>query len=179
MPIKSTGEGAIVVVQRADGHAHKGTDAPGDLFDLDEVENFNVGAPLAEPAPSESAAPESIIPGLTSNSQLLTSGRSRPKMAIFREQGINGQNEMGFAFDRAGFQSVDVHMTDLLSGRVDLKDFAGALMPEHIWGQPKWIRFIAVHVGATDTASFDLYQDFTWTNLTQWKLTNLQLTGLH
>ena len=94
-------------------------------FDLDEVENFTVGASLAEPAPSESAAPESIIPGLTSNSQLLTSGRSRPKMAIFREQGINGQNEMGFAFDRAGFQSIDVHMTDLLAGRVDLKDFAG------------------------------------------------------
>ena len=46
-------------------------------------------------------------------------------MAIFREQGINGQNEMGFAFDRAGFESVDVHMTDLLGGRVDLKDFAG------------------------------------------------------
>ncbi|WP_269526447.1 phosphoribosylformylglycinamidine synthase [Coraliomargarita parva] len=50
---------------------------------------------------------------------------AKPKMAIFREQGINGQNEMGFAFDRAGFQSVDVHMTDLLAGRVDLKDFAG------------------------------------------------------
>jgi phosphoribosylformylglycinamidine synthase len=49
----------------------------------------------------------------------------RPKVAIFREQGINGQNEMAFAFDRAGFQSIDVHMTDLLSGKVDLADFAG------------------------------------------------------
>ncbi|MEX2605754.1 MAG: phosphoribosylformylglycinamidine synthase [Kiritimatiellia bacterium] len=50
---------------------------------------------------------------------------ARPKMAIFREQGINGQNEMAFAFDRAGFESMDVHMTDLIGGRVDLKSFAG------------------------------------------------------
>jgi len=50
---------------------------------------------------------------------------NRPKVAIFREQGINGQNEMAFAFARAGFQPHDVHMTDLLAGRVDLKDFAG------------------------------------------------------
>jgi len=50
---------------------------------------------------------------------------NRPKMAIFREQGVNGQNEMAFAFDKAGFESIDVHMTDLLAGRVALKDFAG------------------------------------------------------
>ncbi len=50
---------------------------------------------------------------------------SRPRMAILREQGINGQVEMAAAFDRAGFESVDVHMTDLLAGRVTLKDFAG------------------------------------------------------
>jgi phosphoribosylformylglycinamidine synthase len=53
------------------------------------------------------------------------SSTQRPKVAIFREQGINGQNEMAFAFDRAGFESVDVHMTDLLGGTVDLADFAG------------------------------------------------------
>jgi phosphoribosylformylglycinamidine synthase len=51
--------------------------------------------------------------------------KSRPQMAVFREQGINGQNEMAAAFDRVGFESIDVHMTDLLAGRVDLKDFAG------------------------------------------------------
>jgi phosphoribosylformylglycinamidine synthase len=50
---------------------------------------------------------------------------ARPKVAVFREQGINGQNEMAFAFDRAGFEAVDVHMTDLLGGTVDLADFAG------------------------------------------------------
>jgi len=51
--------------------------------------------------------------------------KKRPKMAIFREQGINGQNEMAFAFDRAGFEAIDVHMTDLLAGRLDLRDFSG------------------------------------------------------
>jgi phosphoribosylformylglycinamidine synthase len=49
----------------------------------------------------------------------------RPRMAIFREQGINGQVEMAAAFERVGFESVDVHMTDLLSGRVNLDGFAG------------------------------------------------------
>ncbi len=49
----------------------------------------------------------------------------RPKMAILREQGVNGQVEMAAAFDRAGFTSVDVHMSDIISGRVTLKDFAG------------------------------------------------------
>ncbi|MBN2301222.1 MAG: phosphoribosylformylglycinamidine synthase, partial [Lentisphaerae bacterium] len=49
----------------------------------------------------------------------------RPKIAIFREQGINGQIEMAAAFDRAGFTCVDVHMTDLLSHVIKLDDFAG------------------------------------------------------
>jgi len=49
----------------------------------------------------------------------------RPKMAILREQGVNGQTEMAAAFDRAGFSSVDVHMSDVIAGRVSLKDFAG------------------------------------------------------
>jgi phosphoribosylformylglycinamidine synthase len=49
----------------------------------------------------------------------------RPNMAILREQGVNGQTEMAAAFDRAGFNSVDVHMSDVISGRVSLTDFAG------------------------------------------------------
>lgn len=49
----------------------------------------------------------------------------RPKMAILREQGVNGQLEMAAAFDRAGFESVDVHMSDLLAGRKNLADFKG------------------------------------------------------
>jgi phosphoribosylformylglycinamidine synthase len=50
---------------------------------------------------------------------------SRPKVAILREQGVNGHVEMAAAFDRAGFTSVDVHMTDIIHGRVSLHDFIG------------------------------------------------------
>ncbi len=49
----------------------------------------------------------------------------KPRMAILREQGVNGQIEMAAAFDHAGFSSVDVHMSDILSGRVSLSDFKG------------------------------------------------------
>jgi phosphoribosylformylglycinamidine synthase len=49
----------------------------------------------------------------------------RPKIAILREQGVNGQLEMAAAFDSAGFTAVDVHMSDILTGRTDLNDFKG------------------------------------------------------
>ena len=49
----------------------------------------------------------------------------RPRVAILREQGVNGQVEMAAAFTRAGFEAVDVHMSDLASGRVKLADFRG------------------------------------------------------
>lgn len=49
----------------------------------------------------------------------------RPRLAILREQGVNGQKEMAAAFYHAGFTCVDVHMTDILSGRVSLKNFQG------------------------------------------------------
>lgn len=49
----------------------------------------------------------------------------RPRVAILREQGVNGQIEMAAAFDRAGFSTQDVHMSDVLTGRVDLADFRG------------------------------------------------------
>jgi len=51
----------------------------------------------------------------------------RPQVAILREQGVNGQVEMGAAFDRAGFAAIDVHMSDILSGRIDLADFKGVV----------------------------------------------------
>lgn len=50
---------------------------------------------------------------------------TRPRIAILREQGVNGHVEMAAAFDRVGFTCVDVHMTDLLAGRVSLRDFQG------------------------------------------------------
>ncbi len=52
-------------------------------------------------------------------------GGRRPRMAILREQGVNGQVEMAAAFDRAGFEAVDVHMSDLLAGDADLGGFQG------------------------------------------------------
>jgi phosphoribosylformylglycinamidine synthase len=49
----------------------------------------------------------------------------RPQIAVLREQGVNGQVEMAAAFDRAGFNAIDVHMSDILSGRVSLEAFKG------------------------------------------------------
>ncbi len=49
----------------------------------------------------------------------------RPRVAILREQGVNGQYEMAAAFTRAGFDAFDVHMSDVLAGRVDLATFKG------------------------------------------------------
>jgi phosphoribosylformylglycinamidine synthase len=49
----------------------------------------------------------------------------RPQVAVLREQGVNGQVEMAAGFDRAGFSAIDVHMSDILAGRVDLNDFKG------------------------------------------------------
>ncbi len=55
---------------------------------------------------------------------LINSG-ARPRVAILREQGVNGQVEMAAAFERAGFLPVDVHMSDLIAGRTDLTGFSG------------------------------------------------------
>ncbi|WP_425915240.1 phosphoribosylformylglycinamidine synthase [Acinetobacter sp. TSRC1-2] len=49
----------------------------------------------------------------------------RPNMVILREQGVNGHIEMAAAFDKVGFNTVDVHMSDLIAGRIDLDDFEG------------------------------------------------------
>lgn len=76
------------------------------------------------------AADPGITPKLTFNpaddvaAPFIAKG-ARPRMAILREQGVNGQVEMAAAFDRAGFAAVDVHMSDIISGRVSLKDFKG------------------------------------------------------
>ena len=72
-------------------------------------------------------------PGLTAsltfdtNDNITTkfSNAERPKVAILREQGVNGHVEMAAAFDRAGFLAIDVHMTDIIQARVSLKDFVG------------------------------------------------------
>ncbi|MEY4154053.1 MAG: Phosphoribosylformylglycinamidine synthase, partial [Pseudomonadota bacterium] len=50
---------------------------------------------------------------------------AKPSVAILREQGVNSHVEMAYAFNQAGFEAHDVHMTDLQTGRVSLKDFQG------------------------------------------------------
>jgi phosphoribosylformylglycinamidine synthase len=49
----------------------------------------------------------------------------KPNIAVLREQGVNGHIEMAAAFDRAGFNAIDVHMSDILSGNLNLDDFKG------------------------------------------------------
>jgi len=51
--------------------------------------------------------------------------RAKPRVAILREQGVNGQVEMAAAFDRAGFEAHDVHMSDIIEGRASLAGFQG------------------------------------------------------
>jgi phosphoribosylformylglycinamidine synthase len=67
--------------------------------------------------PSEDLSKNSAAPYIATG--------ARPKMAILREQGVNGHVEMAVSFDRAGFDTFDVHMSDIIAGRVTLKDFAG------------------------------------------------------
>jgi phosphoribosylformylglycinamidine synthase len=53
------------------------------------------------------------------------SGKAKPRVAILREQGVNSQVEMAAAFTRAGFEAVDVHMSDIIAGRAALDGFKG------------------------------------------------------
>ncbi|NER01040.1 MAG: phosphoribosylformylglycinamidine synthase, partial [Cyanothece sp. SIO2G6] len=66
-----------------------------------------------------------INPKVTFDIQIGKDFESRPKMAILREQGVNGEVEMAGAFYRAGFDCIDVHMTDVLGSKVNLADFKG------------------------------------------------------
>ncbi|MCB1931542.1 MAG: phosphoribosylformylglycinamidine synthase [Candidatus Accumulibacter sp.] len=68
----------------------------------------------------------SFDPGDDVAAPMINSG-ARPRVAILREQGVNGHLEMAAAFDRAGFAAIDVHMSDILAGRVALADFKGAV----------------------------------------------------
>ncbi|MBS0575332.1 MAG: phosphoribosylformylglycinamidine synthase [Proteobacteria bacterium] len=71
------------------------------------------------------AGVDSAVP--SPESRVLSPGGAsrRPRIAILREQGVNGQIEMAAAFDRAGFEAVDVHMSDLIAGRIGLDGFKG------------------------------------------------------
>ena len=75
-------------------------------------------------------APQPLTPKLTfapdaNAHNAYLSVANKPKVAILREQGVNGHVEMAAAFTHVGFDAVDVHMSDLLAGRVNLNDMRG------------------------------------------------------
>jgi phosphoribosylformylglycinamidine synthase len=92
-----------------------------DLLDDPNRPGLFVDVPfdLAERVCAPFLAPASHPPGMP---YLVV---TKPRVAILREQGVNSQYEMASAFDRAGFECIDVTMSDLLAGRADLSSFIG------------------------------------------------------
>jgi phosphoribosylformylglycinamidine synthase len=94
--------------------------------------------------PSEDVAAASIATG------------ARPRLAVLREQGVNGQIEMAAAFERTGFETVDVPMSDLLAGRASLGDFQGMVAcggfsyGDVLGGGGGWARSILYNARARD-----------------------------
>ncbi|KAF8342053.1 phosphoribosylformylglycinamidin [Cantharellus anzutake] len=80
--------------------------------------------------------------------------RTRPRVAILREQGVNGHVEMAWAFTAAGFTAVDVHMSDVISGTVSLRDFRGVAAcggfsyGDVLGAGNGWAKSILIHEGA-------------------------------
>ena len=80
--------------------------------------------------------------------------RARPKVAVLREQGVNSQVEMAAVLERVGFESHDVHMSDVLSGRVKLADFRGLVAcggfsyGDVLGAGEGWAKSILYHGGA-------------------------------
>ncbi|HTJ96622.1 MAG TPA: phosphoribosylformylglycinamidine synthase, partial [Rhodocyclaceae bacterium] len=103
-------------------------------FDPNETIVIDTAARLSVAAMQDDAAAkdeldellESVEPDLAGKIEApaINTG-ARPRIAILREQGVNGQVEMAAAFERAGFAPYDVHMSDLQSGRQHLADFKG------------------------------------------------------
>jgi phosphoribosylformylglycinamidine synthase len=92
----------------------------------------------------------------------------RPPIAVLREQGVNGQVEMAAAFDRAGFDAHDVHMSDIIEGRVSLSGFRGFAAcggfsyGDVLGGGEGWAKSILYHARARDefAAFFDRADTF-------------------
>jgi phosphoribosylformylglycinamidine synthase len=80
-------------------------------------------ATLDERDPGLSAALTFALPSMEGRTR--ASRAAGPEIAILREQGVNGQREMAAALDRAGFDAFDVHMSDLIAGRIELERFRG------------------------------------------------------
>jgi phosphoribosylformylglycinamidine synthase len=72
-------------------------------------------------------AAESLVNALPDAIQSAAILKNRPKVAVLREQGVNSHVEMAYAFAQAGFEPLDVHMTDLQTGRLNLQDVQGVV----------------------------------------------------
>jgi phosphoribosylformylglycinamidine synthase len=101
-----------------------------------DLEHANVGA-LSDPglhvhlpATLELKEKKGMLPsesiGFVATNNVVI-GKNRPKVAVLREQGVNSHVEMAYAFDAAGFEPFDVHMTDLQTGRAQLSGFQGVV----------------------------------------------------
>src|SRR5690606_18868147 len=88
-----------------------------DCADSERESARRFDAPGLQPVLAFDAADDIAMPFISTG--------ARPKVAILREQGVNSQIEMAWGFDRAGFDTFDVHMSDLIAGRFDLRDFHG------------------------------------------------------
>ncbi len=81
-------------------------------------------------------------------------GGARPRIAVLREQGVNSQIEMAAVFERVGFEAHDVHMSDVLAGRVRLEDFRGLVAcggfsyGDTLGAGEGWAKSILYHAGA-------------------------------
>jgi phosphoribosylformylglycinamidine synthase len=86
----------------------------------------------------------------------VTAAKERPRVAVLREQGVNGQVEMAAAFTQAGFDAVDVHMSDVLGGRVSLERFRGLVAcggfsyGDVLGAGQGWARSILLHARARE-----------------------------
>ncbi|MGH8505371.1 MAG: phosphoribosylformylglycinamidine synthase [Stenotrophobium sp.] len=89
----------------------------------------------------------------------------RPRVAILREQGVNGQTEMAWAFHAAGFEAVDVHMTDVLEGHARLADYTGLVAcggfsyGDVLGAGQGWAKSILFHARARDEFEAFLARD--------------------
>jgi len=101
------------------------------LITFDLPKSFSQEPEVGAVAPNGPTHAENITTEHTKHTEKIStsvfsvSSVVKPSVAVLREQGVNGEVEMAAALTRAGFKAVDVHMTDILSGRVSLKDFRG------------------------------------------------------
>ncbi len=105
-------------------HAAAGLPAdPGLHVHLENISSETVRPEPVEGLRVPEASTSSARTGVASAGMALL--LTRPKVAILREQGVNSHVEMAYCFTEAGFDAFDVHMTDLQTGRANLKDFVG------------------------------------------------------